>query len=304
MPRIHPQLQDCVFFLFRRNPESGNVEGPLGTGFLISRSPHWDGALNHLYAVTNWHVAVRLGASIIRLNTNNGKTRELEYDPLDWTFNADDDLAILDIHDDMRSSDAVFYINERDFLAGDKWSRSGLTIGDDTFMIGLFAAHHGDDWNVPCARFGNVAMLSSLHAKLEMANGSKQPCYLVDTHSRGGFSGSPVFVYRTSGSDLTAMDVRNPFGIPEPTNVLFALLGLHCRQFWEEIEFKKSSEITVEHSRQPIMEGDTLRVPSSMTMVLPAWRISTLLDREEFAVVRKKREEIWARERGKTIARD
>jgi hypothetical protein len=156
-------------------------------------------------------------------------------------------------------------------------------------MIGLFADHHGEDWNVPCARFGNVAMLSSLHAKLQMANGSKQPCYLVDTHSRGGFSGSPVFVYRTSGSDLTKLDERDNFGIPKPTNVLFALLGIHCRQFYEEIEFRKSAEIEIEHSRQPIVEGDKLRMPSSMTIVLPAWQILRLLDREELSVKRKQR---------------
>lgn len=303
MPRIHPQLPDCVFFLFGRSPKTGEIEGPLGTGFLVSRHPPSKPGLNHLYAVTNWHVAVRLGASIIRLNTKTGETRLLDYDPSDWIFNADDDLAILDIHDDLRPSDAVSYISERDFLAGDKWSRSGLTIGDDAFMIGLFAAHHGDDWNVPCARFGNVAMLSSLHAKLEMANGSKQPCYLVDTHSRGGFSGSPVFVYRTSGSDLTNMHEKDFGGRDRPTNILFALLGIHCRQFYEEIEFE-ASEITVEHSRRPIVEGDILRLPSSMTMVLPAWQISKLLDREEFAMVRKKREQAWVAERGKVVARD
>jgi hypothetical protein len=287
MPRIHPQLADCVFFLFRENPETGKVEGPFGTGFLVSRplKPR----VHYLYAVTNWHVAVQLGASIIRLNTKEGETRYLEYDPADWVFNADDDLAILDINDDLRATDAVSYISEWDFLAAELWSRSGLTIGDDTFMIGLFADHHGEDWNVPCARFGNVAMLSSFHAKLEMANGSKQPCYLVDTHSRGGFSGSPVFVYRTSGADLTRLDERDNFGIPKPTNVLFALLGIHCRQFYEEIEFRKSAEIEIEHSRQPILDGDKLRVPSSMTIVLPAWRISTLLDSEELAMNRKKR---------------
>ena len=298
MPRLHPQLQDCVFFLFRRNPKTGKIdEGPVGSGFLVSRTPTWEPRLNHLYAVTNWHVAVRLGASIIRLNGKDGTTRLLEYDPMDWVFNADDDLAILDVHNDLRPSDGVFFIKEWDFLAAEKWSTAGLTIGDDCFMIGLFADHHGSDWNVPCARFGNIAMLSSLHAKVTMANGSKQPCHLVDTHSRGGFSGSPVFVYRTSGSDLTKLDERDRFGVPRPTNVLFALLGIHCGQFWEDIEFKKADATAAEHSGRPIIEGDKLRVPSSMTMVLPAWRISTLLDSEVFETTRREREKHWKKDR-------
>jgi hypothetical protein len=91
MPRIHPQLQDCVFFLFGRNPETGKVEGPLGTGFLVSRPISSQPRTHYIYAVTNWHVAVRLGASIIRLNTENGETRPLEYDPADWVFDADED---------------------------------------------------------------------------------------------------------------------------------------------------------------------------------------------------------------------
>lgn len=293
MPRIHPQLQDCVFFLYGRNPQTGGIEGPLGSGFLISRSHQAKPGLNHLYAVTNWHVAVKLGASIIRLNTKGGSTRFLEYDPIEWIFNANDDVAIVDINDDIKPSDGVSYINERDFLAGDKWSRSGLTIGDDTFMIGLFADHHGGDWNVPCARFGNISMLSSLHAKVQMSNGSKQPCHLVDSHSRGGFSGSPVFVYRTSGSDLSNLSQKDVFGRDRPTNVLFALLGILCGQFYEKIEIRKG---IMPEGVEAVIEGDRLVVPSSMTTVMPAWRISALLDSEVFAVTRKKRETISAKE--------
>lgn len=300
MPRLHPQLQDCVFFLYGRNPSTGAIDGPLGSGFFVSRSPAAKPGLNHLYAVTNWHVAVRLGASIVRLNQKDGTTRFLDYEPSDWTFNADEDLAIIDVHDDLRPNDGISHINERQFLAGGVWSRSGLTIGDDAFMIGLFAGHHGGDWNVPCARFGNVAMLSSLHAKVKMTNGSEQPCHLVDCHSRGGFSGSPVFVYRTSGSDLTNLSGKDVWGRDKPTNVLFALLGIHCGQFWEEIEFQKSDQIAVEHSRRPITEGDKLSVPSSMTTVMPAWRISNLLDSEPLEILRMKREVGWRQAQANT----
>jgi hypothetical protein len=134
-------------------------------------------------------------------------------------------LAIVDVHNDLRPTDDIFHINERQFLAGDFWARAGITIGEDTFMIGLFASHHGGDWNTPSARFGNISMLASKFAPVAMENGSKQPCHLVDTHSRGGFSGSPVFAYRTNGADLTKLNDLDQFGLPRPTNVLLGLFG-------------------------------------------------------------------------------
>jgi hypothetical protein len=293
MPRLHPQLQDCVFFLYRVSPKTGKIEGPLGTGFFVAKSYPFHPQAQHLYAVSNWHVAVSLGASMIRVNTKDGTTRFLDYDPMDWIFDRSEDLAIVDVHDDLRPNDGISRVHERDFLAGDRWSRSGLTIAEHTFMIGLFPDHHGGDWNVPSARFGNISMLSSLHAKVKMPGGSEQACYLVDTHSKGGFSGSPVFVYGTSGSDLSKLDLdeRDPFGIPKPTNVLFGLLGIHCGQFWENVEVRKTLPIYDEANNDPILEGDRLKVPSSMTIVLPAWRILALLDVEQFAVARKKRED-------------
>jgi hypothetical protein len=305
MPRVHPQLQDCVFFLFRRNPESGEIdEGPLGSGFFISRSPGAKPGLNHLYAVSNWHLAIELGASIIRLNTKGGKTRFLEYDPMDWTFSREDDLAIVDVHDDLRPGDDIAHFNERDFLAGERWSRAGLTIGEDAFMIGLFTSHHGGDWNTPCARFGNIAMLAHALNPVEMWTGFERPCHLIDTHSRGGFSGSPVFAYRTSGADLSYIPRQGETLGPRPQTLgpMLALLGIHCGQFWEEIEFKKATT-DAEATNQPILEGDKLKVPSSMTIVMPAWRISTLLDAEDLAMVRKKREEGWRRDRENKIPR-
>jgi hypothetical protein len=251
--------------------------------------------LLHLYAVSNWHVAIEGGASIIRVNVKGNETRFMEYEPTDWLFDRDDDLAIVDVHNDLRPTDDVSHINEFDFLAGERWHGAGLTIGEDAFMLGLFTEHHGGNRNTPSARFGNVSMLASPHAKVRMPTGSEQPCHLVDTHSRGGFSGSPVFVYRTSGSDLSKMDERDPFGVPTKTDVLFGLLGIHCGQFWEKLEFRKA-EADVEAQRLPVLEGDRLRVPSSMTLVMPAWRISTLLDSEPFAVVRNSREVVWTEE--------
>ena len=54
--------------------------------------------VSYFYGVTNWHVAVRDGCSVIRLNSHDGTTDVLELGPEDWVFDANgDDLAIAPI---------------------------------------------------------------------------------------------------------------------------------------------------------------------------------------------------------------
>lgn len=302
MPKLQPHIAQCVFFLFRRNPKTGEIDGPHGSGFFISRSARKNVGLEQIYAVTNWHVAVQLGASIIRMNTAQG-TRYLEYDPADWVFDRDNDLAILDVHEDTRPTDQFSYINERDFLAGSAWDSADITIGEDVFMVGLFAEHHGGDRNVPSARFGNVSMLASARAPVRIEHGAEVPCHLVDTHSRGGFSGSPVFAFRTNNSDLS-----KPYpayvGVGTVTfpKLLFGLLGVHCGQFWEHIEARKSPK-TAERLGDAIVDGDRLWIPSSMTIVTPAWNISKLLDAEPLRMTREKREGLWEAEQASKTPR-
>ena len=91
MPRIHPQLPDCVVLgsfsgetLERERSRARSCD----EAFLVwAASGSSQPQSQYLYAVTNWHVAIRLGASIIRLNTNwTAETQLLEYDPADWVF--------------------------------------------------------------------------------------------------------------------------------------------------------------------------------------------------------------------------
>jgi hypothetical protein len=71
--------------------------------------------------------------------------------------------------------------------------------GDDVFMVGRFIDHDGGNKNRPALRFGNISIDPT---PIMQDNGVRVPAYCVDLHSRTGFSGSPVFVYRTPGPDL------------------------------------------------------------------------------------------------------
>ena len=68
--------------------------------------------------------------------------------------------------------------------------------GDDAFMVGRFVSHQGLNKSVPAVRFGNISMDP---APIKQVNGELADSYCIDMRSRPGYSGSPVFVYRTPG---------------------------------------------------------------------------------------------------------
>jgi hypothetical protein len=304
MPKIRQALIDNIFYLFGRDPKSGEIAGPLGTGFFVRRSEGEEGAFVHHYAVTNWHVAVRSGGSIIRLNTRDGKSRLLEYDPSDWYFEAGkDDIAIIDVTDDLvAGTDAIFVQAEDTFLTRETIEKFEIGFGEDAFMIGMFVHNHGKERNIPAARFGNLSMLANAGAPIEMENGAMRPAHLVDMRSRGGFSGSPVFIYRTPYTDLTHANMHQlgekyqstgfmlgKSGQASRKDWFIGLLGIHCAQFWEQLEVQKAPSKN-ERRGDPILEGDSLKVQGGMTIVAPSWCITDLLDSEKFETMRNDRE--------------
>jgi hypothetical protein len=181
MPTLRRELNDSVFYLYRRNPQTGEIVGPEGTGFLVARAANTDWPTAHHYAISNWHVAVQGGASIIRFNTEDGGTRYLEYDPSEWLFDPGrDDLAAVDITADIRDSDQIF-VQSEEFLTPDIIQEYQIGFGEDVFMIGMFANHHGGARNIPAVRFGNLSMVANPEAPILLENGSKQPAHLANT---------------------------------------------------------------------------------------------------------------------------
>jgi hypothetical protein len=164
-------------------------------------------------------------------------------------------------------------------------------------MTGLFADQHGGERNTPVARFGNLSLLADDHAPIEQPNGVLRPSHLVDMRSRTGFSGSPVALYRIPGFDLSNIPAK-PQPLPRPGEFdlrlvpkFVALLGVHCGQYRDEVEVVRSPPKHPQGEGAPIHEGDELYIQSGMTIVVPAWRITELMNLEVFEVARKEREE-------------
>jgi hypothetical protein len=168
-------------------------------------------------------------------------------------------------------------------------------------MIGRFIDHDGGTANRPAVRFGNISVMP---APIARRGYSKVDYFCVDMHSRSGFSGSPVFAYRTFGQDLTGADIlsvnndvqraaRNiEMGRPSSFQIrfrpVFVLLGIHCGQFSEDWGVKASSGSTGGSSNVTISAVEGMRVEglSGMAIVAPAWRIADLVLNERFADAR------------------
>jgi hypothetical protein len=303
MPRVDSNLARSVFYLYRRDPQTNEVTGPHGTGVMVGRESKQFPKEYHCYGVTNWHVACRLGASIIRTNGRHG-VQEFEFDPMQWQFLKDgDDLAAVDMPDRDDVADLIAVVPEHTFVSESIITDFEIGPGDDTFMCGLFVSHHGNGDKIrPSFRFGNISMVADDDAPLEVETGVYRPCHLVDTRSRTGYSGSPVFVYRTAS--LTSLPIGWERDLSKGATVLVShrkdhllgLLGIHCGQFWDTLKVRAVKRTESEAIGDTIKEGDKLRIESAMTIVVPAWRISQLLDLEVFEISRKKQDERRERE--------
>ena len=304
VPKLKPATVDCVFYLYRIDPKSGEKIGPCGSGFIYGlRSKELPG-YKHYYGITNWHIANELGASIIRLNTTDGKSRFINFEPEDWHFVPNgDDLAAVDLSNHERAGDQVSHYGDEGSVTPDMMKRFEIGIGEDVFMIGLFVDQHGGDRNTPAARFGNLSLLANEDSLIEQPNEIMRPSFLVDMRSRTGFSGSPVAVYRIPEADLSDLPSGGPLPVRSLTNPylpklkFIALLGVHCGSYYDPVEVRTAPPKRKERLGDPIHEGDKLYIQSGMTIVVPAWRITELLDLEVFRMARQKqdanRREAW-----------
>src|SRR5262249_51938844 len=159
------------------------------------------------------------------------------------------------------------YIPTDSFAVGDDIWNGRVALGDDVFMIGMFVDHDGDQVNVPSARFGNISVMPLPFANIRQGTGLQTPSYVIDMHSRSGFSGSPVFMYRPPQQDLPEQLVpathRNV-----NIDTIFRFLGIHFGQFPEEWEIgRRKPRRTEARKRGLITDGAYVTGWSGMTIV-------------------------------------
>lgn len=244
------------------------------------------------FFVTNWHVAVSGGASVVRYVDKQGEVRFVDADPSEWTFlPAGPDLAALPllVHFEKHPHAIPLTI----FASDDE---GDLFIGEDVFMCGRFIDYDGIETNKSALRFGAISMFD---APIRQQTGYSGHSVIVDMHSRTGFSGSPVYAYRENGrSEGSSIHFANSLtGGLAPisrrrwgtgTSTLIKLVGLQWGQFPEAWEVVKRPETRSRAEASLVEEGDKIAGFSGMSCVVPASEIVRLINCTELTAMRQK----------------
>ena len=282
MPAVPKRFLDCVVYLYPSvaSAEVGQCAG--GSGFIASVKSKTHPEAVHMYMVSNYHTVMTKGCTVARVNRRDGGVSIIDHDQLDWVHIPDGgDVAAAPF----TAIEGVPWLHvSEDVLLTQAQCGDMFGVGDDVFMVGRFIDHDGGETNRPALRFGNVSIEPTPMAARN--SNSSVEYFCLDMHSRSGFSGSPVFVYRTPGSDLSNVftddGTRREPVVLTSRDTKVKLLGIHCGQFPENMWLKGDKED--DPGTRPIVGY------SGMTYALPAWKILELLHCPKFVASRALRD--------------
>jgi Trypsin-like peptidase domain len=263
MPRIAKRFLDCVVYIYPDEKSALSDQGFGGSGFVVAR--HVSGGYQ-TFVVTNRHVIEGALDPVIRLNRVSGGTESFPTNRSWWKHHPEgDDLSAYQL--DISAYDhRQAWIWQNGFLTRDIWHQY-LGLGSDVAMLGRFIGLNGLVTNTPVARFGSIAAPNVIEERNTFQ--SNQETFVVDCQSVPGFSGSPVIAFLPTTA-LAETAVENSGLGPW-------LLGVDWMHFGNP-ERVLSKDSGLEDFR-PYIKGN-----SGLMGVIPAWRISALLDEFEESV--------------------
>ena len=274
MPKLgdYRFILNTVIFLYRTREQAAEGRKAGGTGFLIAvpfiKAPD---KFHHIYVVTNVHVA-RGETRTLRVNTRDGGIDLITVN--EWiSLPNGPDITVAPVALDPNRHNVEAFRSDSWLLTQEEFSRHEIDAGDDVFMAGRFIDYDGVQSNQPSLRFGHISIKEA--SIRQNATGYTGSSIIIDMHSRSGYSGSPVFVYRTHGS-IFAKEGSIIAG-----GHLMKLLGIHWGQFPELWELSSpSSRVEGADSAEAelIVDGQYVRGLSGMTCVVPSWDILKTLN--------------------------
>lgn len=284
MPKIPPQILKCTFYLYPTADDAERGQNCGGTGFLVGVPSKEKEGVFYLIAISNWHVVCSSGCSVIRVNKIGGGVDIYDFQPDQWEFlPGGHDVAGVLIELRSESHD-VSFIPPSLLITQEKVIEFEIGPGENAFMAGRFIDHDGRDTNRPALRFGHISMMPEM---MRQPNGISKPNYCIDMHSRTGFSGSPVFAFRTATDDLTR---PNHIG----SSTFIGLLGIHWGQFPEIWEISSGSLVPQIDAANLVTDGQLIKGLSGMTCVAPADAVLAITEIPKFRKVMEVSEQIFA----------
>jgi len=272
--RIPDSIKKSVVFI-GIDSGAGKVDFK-GTGFFVSVPSTRVPKHNLIYLVTAKHVVAEIGNRefCIRANTKDGKSIIFQGDKqIKWWFHPKDeesaDVAVLHMFFPKGLAQTLDFsaLPIEALLTDEQIKSDGIGDGDDVFITGLFAHHHGSEKNLPIIRTGNIAMMPE--EPIPTSKFGNMEVYLIEARSIGGLSGSPVFVLK-----------------PNPLEqVRIYLLGL-IHGHWD---------VNPEQIIDAISPDAKIKagVNVGIAMVMPAKKILETINRKELLDMRSELESDW-----------
>ena len=214
-------VRNCVAFLGRKH---NGEEKIVATAFFVSIK------VEHLffaYLVTAAHVIRNTESRdysddqiiYLHLNAKSGtRFKPIQSRIKNWYFHPRDDavdVAVMPFRILPESDHTALDFESSPEIEANP-QRWWFDIGTDVFITGLFLRHAGRQRNIPILRTGTIAAMPEEPVTLVKPNGEEQDvrAYLIETHSIGGLSGSPVFA--------------NPINVESE----YAFTNLRARHIW------------------------------------------------------------------------
>ncbi len=284
VPRVPEDELEAVVFLYSgrtvRESRVAAAKGRKGgaTGFMVGE-PFIHGSTldHHMYVVTNRHCvegkAITIRATV---ETETGPAVAFE-DTKDgeWLLSDDFDVAVHLWKSGAETSAAHV---SSSLLSHDDMRRINVGAGDEVYTIARFIHQDGGEKNHPIVHSGMVAKLPldpirNPHTKKDEYD------FLVETYSRGGYSGSPVTLYITPEQPVLTRGRRN-IG---PQILVLGVMWGHIKTFEPVIDPEIEDD---DKSTGTVVGLDTM-----VAGVVPAWEIMNLINRPDAVAQRKEWEE-------------
>lgn len=273
--RLPENITKCVAYLGNEITDSTKQKKEYrGTGFFVSKESKKIPGMNFLFLVTAKHVADKLEYKnfYVRVNTHKGTSADIKCKvDNEWQIHPTDkaaDVAVLPLGINSEHIDFL-HIPSTMFLDEKTRTEKGIGAGDEVFIIGLFMHHIGNFKNLPIVRVGSIAMTPD--ERIFVKDFGEMESYLIEAHSIGGLSGSPVFT--------------TDRGFPESSLFLMGLMHGHWQIDSETIidEIEKDAGIKAKSNT-----GIAIVTPASKILdILNGAEIAKLCEAQEAEIMEK-----------------
>jgi hypothetical protein len=191
--QVPAEIKNNVVFL-------GVMEGdhfkPKATGFFVGYEGKY-GDLLHLVTAEHVIAGLRLkGHTHLYVRTHIPGFPLSQISLQNWYFHPGaerrpTDVALTPVILKGTKPSDILVLDPRSFVTPQNIVQREWGVGDEIVVVGLFRNHYGHTKNIPVVRIGSLAALPEEPVKTKWGF---IDAYLVELHSIGGLSGSPVYI--------------------------------------------------------------------------------------------------------------